>query len=302
MGDKSFKSFEEQVAILAGRGLIIDSSSVPVLMRESYYAVVNGYKKPFIDWAVTERVGDDRYRPGTTFSDIYALHQFDRNLRSLILKHVLVAETTLRSIIVYAHCAAFPAAEAYLDLGCYGQSDPVLRDSVVRRLNGARRPGRDGNHVKGFIDFYLKQHREVPLWVLAGFLSFGFLSKFYAVQTDEVQRSTVVHLDRYIQAVNPSVKQINDPAWLQRALRDLADYRNICAHGERLYCARTGGRRGVKLRKVVRDLDRLLTKEQAADMWVELSVLFGTARAQLGKDLVRHVASEAGFGPEMADL
>lgn len=81
--DKPFKTIEEQVELLEARGVATDDDTPEVLLREGYYSVVNGYKAPFIDKEKTESAKDDRYLPGTSFADIYALFMFDRELRML---------------------------------------------------------------------------------------------------------------------------------------------------------------------------------------------------------------------------
>lgn len=87
--DKPFKTIEEQVELLEARGVATDDGTPEVLLREGYYSVVNGYKEPFIDKEKSESAKDDRYLPGTSFADIYALFMFDRELRMLfqILRH-----------------------------------------------------------------------------------------------------------------------------------------------------------------------------------------------------------------------
>ena len=81
--DKPFKTIEEKVELLEARGVATDDGTPEVLLREGYYSVVNGYKAPFIDKEKTESAKDDRYLPGTSFADIYALFMFDRELRML---------------------------------------------------------------------------------------------------------------------------------------------------------------------------------------------------------------------------
>ena len=81
--DKPFKTIEEQGELLEARGVATDDDTPEVLLREGYYSVVNGYKAPFIDKEKSESAKDDRYLPGTSFADIYALFMFDRELRML---------------------------------------------------------------------------------------------------------------------------------------------------------------------------------------------------------------------------
>ena len=46
---KEFKTIDELIDLLESRNVITDENTKTQLMRESYYAVVNGYKKPFLD-------------------------------------------------------------------------------------------------------------------------------------------------------------------------------------------------------------------------------------------------------------
>lgn len=49
--DKPFRTVEEQVAILKSRGIsfVDEKQAEAFLLRENYYAVVNGYKDAFLD-------------------------------------------------------------------------------------------------------------------------------------------------------------------------------------------------------------------------------------------------------------
>lgn len=100
--DKPFKTIEEQVELLEARGVATDDDTPEVLLREGYYSVVNGYKAPFIDKEKTESAKDDRYLPGTSFADIYALFMFDRELRMLFFKYFAIAEEALKTASAYA--------------------------------------------------------------------------------------------------------------------------------------------------------------------------------------------------------
>lgn len=50
MSPKPFSTLTEQVDILKSRGMIIEDEEKAkcILLRENYYNVINGYKKPFL--------------------------------------------------------------------------------------------------------------------------------------------------------------------------------------------------------------------------------------------------------------
>ena len=77
--NKPFTTVEDQVKILERRGVLCDKNTPKALLREGYYAIINGYKAPFLDTAATRAAGEERYVPGTRFDDIYGLFRFDRD-------------------------------------------------------------------------------------------------------------------------------------------------------------------------------------------------------------------------------
>ena len=80
--DKPFKTIEQQMAILKSRNMAVEPSAGPILLREGYYSVVNGYKGPFLEREGNGGDLEDRYLDGTSFDDVYRLFRFDRDLRS----------------------------------------------------------------------------------------------------------------------------------------------------------------------------------------------------------------------------
>ena len=99
MAVKKFKSYNEQIKILKGRKLVISNEiwAKDMLERENYYNIINGYKEPFID----KRYKKERYKKGATIEEIYALYSFDRDIRDVLFKRILMVENTLRSLISY---------------------------------------------------------------------------------------------------------------------------------------------------------------------------------------------------------
>ena len=92
MADKSYKSYRQQLNILRSRGMVIGTGSqgsrvMRILERENYYNVINGYKESFLASSATA-TSDEVYKTGTTFDEVYALYNFDRELRNIYLKYL----------------------------------------------------------------------------------------------------------------------------------------------------------------------------------------------------------------------
>lgn len=114
MSDKPFLTIDEQVRLLEFLGLDVDEDTGPTLMREGYYSIVNGYKDPFLDIDKSGGAGEDRYLEGTSFLDLYTLFTFDRELRSLTFRYLILAEAKIKTVVAYAFSNAHRASEAYL--------------------------------------------------------------------------------------------------------------------------------------------------------------------------------------------
>lgn len=264
--EKRFLTIAEQVELLAARGLRCDAQTPRILLREGYYAVVNGYKRPFLDQGATRVAKDDRYQEGTSFSDVYALFRFDRGLRALTFRHLMLVEATLRSLISYAFCERHPRPEAYLDESSYTCRRAYLRgedafegdlrwmiDTLAHHARARERdPRGDRRDVR--VAHFQDNHDTVPLWVLVDELTFGNLKYLFALLRREEQLAVCDNLaelssyriEGHAVTVRPGEKRVappQRPLTPRRVARDLeaiVDVRNVCAHGERLYDGRFG--------------------------------------------------------------
>lgn len=107
MSVKEPKSFEEQLDILKKRGVSLDdrdeyAKAYDIIKRVGYYRLINGYKKLFIEIPANEATGtEEKYKSGTTVSEIYSLYYFDWALRTVMLSHILPIEAHIKSLISY---------------------------------------------------------------------------------------------------------------------------------------------------------------------------------------------------------
>ena len=155
-------------------------------MREVYYSIVNGYKDPFLDTGKSKEAGEDRYLEGISFSDLYTLFTFDRELRSLTFRHLILAEAKIKTAVAYAFSNAHRAPEAYLlqsnycdenefsaagkDGANYAQEIAGLTSVLGRRTSKSK---------SDFIVHYRNAYGAVPIWVLVNDLTFGNIEHFF---------------------------------------------------------------------------------------------------------------------------
>lgn len=58
----------------------------------SYYSIINGYKSVFKD-------KNNNYKPNVTFEEIFALYEFDKNIKAIFLKFTLEIEVIIKSLM-----------------------------------------------------------------------------------------------------------------------------------------------------------------------------------------------------------
>lgn len=148
---KPFKSYDEQIALLRERGLIItdDVYARDVLKRMNYYR--------FSAYSLTLRE-NDRFFPEVTLQDMVALYDFDQEFRSIIFKYGAVVETVARAYIAYYH-ARQHGPIGYLNNQNFEseQYHAVFLSTLNREISRSDEP---------FIVHHKRDKRGVyPLWV-----------------------------------------------------------------------------------------------------------------------------------------
>ena len=132
---KDFKTYDEQIDLLASRGISLSTSdqrgrAKKILQHEGYYNLINGYKKMFLVPPSEDARQDyvETYKTGTTIDEIHALYLFDQKLREAIFPFVLKIETNIKSLIAYY----FPKEHGYanygVDLEHFGEKIPEPSD------------------------------------------------------------------------------------------------------------------------------------------------------------------------------
>lgn len=220
---KPFMTYEQQIQKLKGKHLVIEDEEFAkgILHRKSYFALISGYKNLFKN--PTTR----NYWDGTRFEDIVALYQFDESLRELTLRYLLHVERHIRSALSYAFCDCFGETQTtYLDRNNYYLVDQMREIEVDKLIDRYLKPPVTKGSSHPYVEHNRVQHGNVPLWVLVNALSFGTLSKMYEFQKPQIQTD-----------ISHEFEGINERQ-LGQCLQVLTNYRNVCAHNERLFSYR----------------------------------------------------------------
>lgn len=267
--DKPFKTISEQIEILESRGLSIGADASSILRREGYYPVINGYKDPFLEHKGGHD-GQDRFLPGTTFDDIYRLFSFDRKLRMTLFSYFAKAEATLKTVSAYVFAESYQDdGGAYLKRENYSEESWCRKsaEELIEEFEKIIGYNEDGNlHTKRqYIQHYVVHHDCVPIWVLSNYLSLGQVFKFYCFQKESV-RNKIAHEFSDLYGTSHRNQLRISQRRLRLAFDHIKDFRNICAHDERLYCARVSPSKDVNVLGVMSDLAIVLTSKETQSM------------------------------------
>lgn len=221
MKTKTFKTLDEQIDILISKGLVFDDieSAKSILLRENYF-FLSGYRHVFLN--------PDRktFIEGTKFRELYAMFSFDRQLRNVIFKNILIVENNLKSILAYVMSKNHGFKE-----NNYLNPHNFVKDSKkTKQINDLIRKMKRQISVNGkqhsATAHYLINYGYIPLWVVVKVLSFGIVGELYTIlqYQDQKEIADVFGVDIYS---------------MIEYLPILANYRNLCAHEDICYNNRT---------------------------------------------------------------
>lgn len=233
---KEFKTFNQQLTILRDRGMIVPTDGSPkrFLEQENYYNVINGYKDLFLcKDSHGNTIIPETYLPNTHFNELKALFLFDRELRFLFLKYLLIFENSFKTTISYEFSQKFPKANSYLEIANYRDDDPK---GVLKQISILTKTIHDNVGTKGAIKHYIEEHGSVPLWVLVNYLTIGNLSYLYSALKDS-EKNTIAkyYSDKYEKQYRPTNTLRISSEDMESALKIFNLVRNQCAHDERLF-------------------------------------------------------------------
>lgn len=222
MKSKTFKTLDEQIDILTKKGLVVEDieATKTILLRENYF-FLSGYRHLFM------RPDDNKtYLEGTTFNELYSMFLFDRQIRNIIFKNILIVENNLKSILAYVMSKNHGFKE-----NNYLNPNNFVKDSKRnRQINDLIRKMKRQISVNGKQDtataHYIINYGYIPLWVVVKVLSFGIVGELYTILQYQDQKEIA---DVFGVSIDSMVDY----------LPIVANYRNLCAHEDICYINRT---------------------------------------------------------------
>ena len=271
---KEYKSNEELINYLSLKGVNITdkSDALEKIERYTYYSIVNTYKNVFKD-------ENEKYINNVSFDEIYALFEFDKNLKNIILKYCLEIETVIKSIMANQISKVYGIKD-YLSISNWDTS--INNDIKENLLNKINNEIEKDYKVHTAVTHYIDKYGFVPPFVLVKILTFGVASSYYGL----LKQSDRQAIAKYFKISDKLLKQI---------LKNLTTIRNVAAHSDRLYNYTSKfylsfqliDKEYIKsdnitnLYMVVRCMEKLLTKNQYEELYNSICEEI----SKLGKEL-----------------
>lgn len=219
---KTFKNIDEQIEILKSKGLKIDDIDYArnVLLRENYF-FISGYRHLFL-----KSDKDRMFIPGTDFKELYAMFNFDRQIRNIFFKNILIVENNAKSIFSYQLSRKYGIKEKdYLNPSNFDKSGEKSRQ-VNDLLKKIKRQIRINGGQHSATMHYISNYGYVPFWVVVKVLSFGLISELFTIMKREDQKEIAE-----VYGLSPESLMVYLPI--------MANFRNLCAHEDIMYDHRT---------------------------------------------------------------
>lgn len=233
---KAPTTVDQQLATLSGRGMIIDEDQFRQWVANVSYYRLSGYWYPYRMLSTPKNPRNpqrlDKFEDGTKFSEVVALYEFDRKMRTLIHDGMERIEVAMRTRI--GELLVTNGALSYKDSSWFSPSFDHAEwvKTVGNRVGRAKRRGSRS------IEHYDTVYGDYPFWVVADVLDFSDISRLYEGMLDDDQRLIAKSFGL---AVDPTIltsgqrQKYYHQEPLVRWCEQLTLVRNACAHHSRLW-------------------------------------------------------------------
>lgn len=234
--DKPFKTIDEQLNILKSRGICFDNDqeAKKYLLINNYYNVVNCYGRFLKDYSSPL----DCYLNGANFLEIVSIHQFDSQFKSSFLKSILCIENMFKSVLSYEFSKAYKS-----EINPYQIQTNYKQDNLNKVVKLQADLGKIISKYSNLpndnsIKHYLKKHKNLPLWVLSDYMTFGQATTMYSLVSNNIRNciaqdlGTIASTNQY--QGNSQVIRLS-PKNIDVIFGNFKDMRNLLAHDNMIF-------------------------------------------------------------------
>jgi len=211
---KQYMNQEQLLDYIRSKGVFINNKkdALEKIKTYSYYSIINTYKDVF-------KNNNNEYKETVSFDEIFALFEFDKNLRNIFLKYSLEIEIILKSLLAENLSSRY-GIKNYLVKENF--DDMIDKEIIIELVNIIEKEitKQYGKHEA--VTHYIDKYGFVPPFVLIKILTLGELSRLYAV----LKQSDRQNISKNFKLSDKVLKQI---------IINMTMIRNICAHNDRLF-------------------------------------------------------------------
>lgn len=224
-----YTTTEEQVEKLKSQKLVITDEEYAKLSLElfGYSNLIKSYREPYVITSGKKKI----FRSGVTFNQICSLYILDKNLRNAVMASMQDLEEHIKEVAADVVAKSFGVyQEDYLRFSNYRDKKKRTYRFTLRGILETMRKTLETD--KNPIYHYKTEHGIVPPWVLFKSIYFSTIVNFIDLLKPSQQREMAERL--YVcKDLKLSIESCR--ILMMDTLFICLDYRNIAAHGGRIY-------------------------------------------------------------------
>ena len=228
MSTIKYATVDQQIEKLKSQNLIIKNEKIAKQCLNSfgYSSIIKSYRDPYVIISEDKKT----YRTGVSFEQIYSLYILDKNLRIAVMASMLDLEEHIKEITANIIANTFGThQDDYLQYKNYQNKYKYkerfrlggILDSLRKTLETDKEP----------IYHYMNKYGMVPPWILFKSVYFSTIVNFIDQLKAPEQRMMVNKMYDIADdsSIDSHVKLLMDTLYVA------LEYRNIAAHGGRIY-------------------------------------------------------------------
>ena len=245
---KKYNVIENQIKELKLKGLKFKNEELAkkTLLKENYYFLTEAYEEVFL------KIKSSIYEEETYFEELYAIYNFDRELKNLVLDYIALVETKVKSFIAYEYTEKYGNVSIFKKENLAKDFKSVLIvDKIEKQVNeNINKAVKFDNKLKKALNQidYLK-----PLNIVRYFM-FGNIVSFYSVMKQEDMQNVAKLFDENTYVLENQLKMLNVA-------------RNICAHSGVFFNFKYGKS---SLYILMKNLKNLLDRKDFYNMYIRV--------------------------------
>ena len=283
---KEYKNSNELLDYIISKGVSVNNKEDALykIKTYSYYSIINTYKDVF-------KNTNNEYKKNVSFDEIYALFEFDKNLRSIFLKYSLEIEMILKSLLAETISSRYGIKD-YLIKENF--DDMLNKATITESINVIEEEINKQNGKHEAVTHYIDEYGFVPPFVLTKILTLGELSRLYAMLKQSDRQS----ISKNFKLSDRVLKQI---------IVNMTMIRNICAHNDRLfsfhskfrisfkYIEKNYNEKSVNIYMIMKCMESLLPKDQKKDFVKLINIEIKQLNSKLKSIKIDNILNIMGF-------